>query len=421
MHQLIRQCRRFLLAPLPPQCFFSFSYFLSSKDAALAFHRQLFFSNFKLSFRGFAELLIYCRWLLYGVWISTWRISTHLSIEKQQEYGLTRYALFKDLLRWGFLHALTPRDYFKYELYNKHNCSWLMHYVFYSELSHFHKISNRNFKTHPSAITLIADKAKFNERLEQLNLPVIHTTAYFTNSLKKDFSVLFQRKNLFCKPNQASNSNDAFLVNYDEVSDCYHIEPIQGASLDNPKQITAYLNQVCNRHKQLIIQPYLEDHETLKVYNPQRSCTTFRVVTGKLTSTSLPQLLYLQMEIPKTRSVIDKKSKQFYDILPLHWETLDIDPIFQKKYPARCSNIKNISEPLKNLLKQGIADCIKVHEQLLDMCSVGFDLVITSDRSWILEANYNWSVPCLYQVLGDSPLREDHPAAHWLKSIFNKI
>ena len=77
-----------------------------------------------------------------------------------------------------------------------------------------------------------------------------------------------------------------------------------------------------------------------------------------------------------------------------------------------------ISEPLKAQLNTGIAHCIHAHHQLLDVRSGAFDIILSDKGVVLVEANYNWSVEMLYNVIEGDPLTSSHIAAIWLQSMF---
>ena len=77
-----------------------------------------------------------------------------------------------------------------------------------------------------------------------------------------------------------------------------------------------------------MIQDFIEDHPEIQAISQQEPTTTIRIITETSDDkpNTAPQLLYLQLELPN-----EKKERQFYTILPLDLNSLDVDPVFQSK------------------------------------------------------------------------------------------
>ncbi|WP_231865145.1 hypothetical protein [Francisella hispaniensis] len=111
----------------------------------------------------------------------------------------------------------------------------------------------------------------------------------------------------------------------------------------------------------------------------------------------------------------NNNKQQFYNILPLNINTLDIDltHISEFKDKAKFKNLQ-IPETLKEKIKIAINKCIKTHERL-NIRAIAFDIIISPSDVVIIEANYNWDIEILYQAFGHN--NKDHIAKLWLENL----
>jgi len=409
MRRLLKQLKinkqpRFILHP---------RYILPKLTGPLALHRQLFFLSNQHPARLLINFYAYLSWISFTVWSSSYKACRSKPAEKLKlQTNLTSLALFRNLLKLGVFYGIAPRYYFKYELFKPENKQQTLRYFYNAELPYFHDYTNKQFPNHKQAARLMGDKQGFALALKKIGLPSVPGHIYKSSDLQTNASILYSKKSLFCKPNHGSRSADAFLMAYDEQTTQYHIKPVTQPDIYDSKAISNYLNQVFSCHNTLLIQDFIEDHPEIHAMSQQEPTTTVRIITEKSHhgSDTVPELLYLQLELPK-----EKQERQFYAILPLALDSLEVDPVFKSKnkntvpqepYPV-------ISDALKKELRQSIAICIQAHAKLLAMRSVSFDIIIGKNGPVVLEANYNWSIEMLYNVI-DVSMPPTHPAAHWL-------
>ncbi len=360
-------------------------------------------------------------WFLCWLWHASYRVCLRLTEDQLLECGMTRWELFWQFIWLGLRYRITPGDCLRYRLYKKANhkaASWL---ILDQHLPHFHHDSNRNSPGYHASIALLADKYQFSQALKSIDIPTVQSECLTTQVLRSDRTLLFQKRSVFCIPNLGSQGKDAFLLQYDLDLDTYAIYPIHGESLSERRDIDNFLDRVWSRNRHFLVQPFLQDHPALQTEYSQHTSTTVRVITGRISPTESPQLLYLQLEIPNLKKDTPKqKQYQFYTLVPLHWQTLEIDPIFQAKHPEITANLTLSLPPLKEMLQTSIENCLRAHEALLPLKSVSFDVILTPQGPVIIEANFNWSITLLYFViLTDSLVMVDeHPATQWLRGYF---
>jgi hypothetical protein len=395
-----------------PDFIFSLSYFFSPKKPGIALHRALFFLSCNSFLRILRNVMATFLWLSYGVWWRSYRFSRAATPAQLARYHLTRFTLLRDLLRFGLFYSLEPHQYVRLQLYKKENRPYFFQVIHDHQQAHFHRYINRHFKSHQAAVLLIGDKHRFAQQLIQSNIPTVQGIYYDAGTLRKSLDYLFQKKTVFCKPNGSAQGKDAFLLAYEDGHDRYSLKPIHGECLFERRMIERYLKQVMVRHTGFLVQPFVQNNPAIQFDASMKAPTIVRIITTKKTSRSKPTVIHLQLEIPKT-------GHEFYIKIPLHWESLDIDPVFQEKYPFFQKEIPLISNALKDLLRTSQAYCMDAHEHLVDLCSVAFDVIISTEGPLILEANYNWHLAPIYQVLPPAHLTTNttHPAAEWLQSL----
>lgn len=401
-----------------PQFIFSVLWRLKTSESPIMLHRALLFASCKTPWLLLLQMVGLCRWIGFGAWWSSYQFSKATTTTQLEQYGLTRAQLFRELIRFGLLYSIAPHQYVRHQLYKPELKKCMFHFIYDHQLPHFHHYLHRHHSGYRTALTLINDKHQFAQALQQAGIPTVVSQRYNTDELKKNTAPLFQKKSVFCKPNQGSQSQDAFLLQFDEREDQYRLEPVHGACLHKRHDIEHYLTQVFSRHQHVILQPFIHDHDDLQTDLSSRAVTTVRIITAK-SDDELPVVLYLQLEIPSVKKTTGRqKDKQFYTILPLHWETLEVDPVFQKKFP-RLNHARFMSDALKKGLLDAQLLCIQAHQSLLNLKSVAFDVCLCQQGPVILEANFNWSITLLYQVIDGDPLAVDnkHPAAMWLNSM----
>lgn len=393
-----------------PRYIFHPRYILPNLTGALALHRRLFFLSHKNPLHLMFNMYAYIRWVTITAWILCYKST----LKNYKQAKKSKFVLFFNLLMLALKHGIPPRYYFKYEFDQPQNKKQAFTYFYNAELPYFHDYTNQNFSHYKQAVQLIRNKQGFAEALKQIGLPVVPGKIYKTQDLRHQPFLLYAKKTHFCKPNHGSRSCDAFLMVYNANTTLYHIKPITQPDIYGDQEISHYLDQIYSKHDILLIQEFIEDHPDVQAISQQEPTTTVRIITEKSDdqAETLPKLLYLQLELPTK-----KQKQQFYNILPLALSSLDIDPVFILKnknlsdepYPA-------ISDAIKKELKHAITLCLEAHKALLAVRSVSFDVILSKTGPIILEANYNWSIELLYNVI-DMNQPASHPAAYWLENI----
>jgi len=394
-------------------------YLYSKSNRAIQLHRRLFLLSCKHPAYLLINMVAYVRWITYYAWKLSFKMCNRLTDEQINKYGLRRSTLLFELLKLSLCNVITPKMYFKYELYKKENKKIFFNYFYDQQLPYFHNHSNLKTKGFKASGQLVGDKYRFERELQKIGIPtvtseLINTRPYLQNPLG-----LLQKKSVFCKPNIGSQSIDAFLIDYDLTLDRHELIPVRERALTSLVEIEAYLKKVVSSQRTLLLQPFIKNHEEIKKLTSEKASVTVRVITERSRS-QRPTLLYLQLEIPLKKKIISATChRQYYTLLPLDLNSLDVDSLFIHKFREKRPEVETliISTELKQLLRTGIDYCIEAHHQLLDLRSVAFDLIIGESGPLILEANYNWSIEMLYYVIDLASNEVTHPAHKWIRSV----
>ena len=414
-HRVLRALRQ----TQRPGFIFSPRYFYARKDPAVLFHRRLFFISCRRPVNVLINIIAYGRWIGYYAWRTSYRACKTRTDEHLIDYGLTRRALFWVLIKLALVHVIPPRYYFKHQLHQPHRRQRILNYVYNQEMPHFHEACNRMFPDAHHAKRLMGDKYQFSLALQAIGIPTVDSERYATCGLEPALKKLLQQKSIFCKPNTASQSRDAFQLQFHAEKGTYQLIPIQGPALFDRQGIERYLQKVVSNNKALLIQPVLVDHPEIKKISVSDAVTTVRIITEKSSSgpNVAPTLLYIQLEIPCNKpQASNTNPMQYYTLVPLDLNDLSVDLTFKKSPVFQAEHDILITEALRKLLRTSIDHCLAAHKKVLDLRSVSFDVILSDTGPLILEANYNGSIELLFDVIPSDacPSLSQHPAARWI-------
>ena len=349
------------------------------------------------------------RWYFYYGWKMSAICLYHKGRETQKKYGISLFKQFTSLINLSLLHNITPVKYYKYRFYLTENRGKELDYFYTFELPHFHIVSNKGNQHLDKARKFIADKTSFTEALKKFDIPHVPTILNTSNVKNPDISIFFREEDIFCKPNNGSQSKDAFRVRYIREENRYELHPINGNPVTCSTEVAAFLKEKLKSCNDLILQHFIRDHSEIKALADSEQSITLRIITAQFNDRSVKPV-YMQLEIPD----IQKNSKQFYKIYPLTLKTFEVTPIF--KSMGLTENIKDphLSDSIKLMLSQSLDLCVYAHSKLIALKSVAFDLFITNEGPLIIEANFNWDIEMLYNHPHKN-LRELLPE-EWLKN-----
>lgn len=377
-------------------------------------HWRLFFLSCRRPINALLNLCAYVRWMCYYTWLLSYKACKEKSADQLNKYGLQRHALFWALVKQGIIHTIPPHYYFKYRLYLPENHGKATAYVYNQQLPYFHNHSNSEFKHYKKSAQLIANKYQFSKALQNIGVPTVNSVC-----CDAGLDLLSQKNSVFCKPNIGSQSQDTFYIVHNSTEDSYKIIPIHGQPLTSKHEMESYLTTIFSRHRVLLIQPFIRDHDEVKKISQHHASTTVRIITEKAVDHSL-RLLYLQLEIPAEKETKSGREVQYYKLIPLDIDSLDVDSYFKGLPIYSDQHDVIITETLKEMLLESIDYCKLAHAQLLDLNTASFDMIISENGPVMIEANYNWSIELLYFVIDPLDKQTSHPAAVWLNKVISK-
>lgn len=400
-----------IIAAKQPSFIISYMYLIKPKNNYIKIHKAIFLKSFSRLDLVIINTLACFRWICYFAWISCYRTAKKSTDEQLNQAACkNRFSLFVKLLKLSLANFIAPHYYFKYKLYRYNPFEF-----FYSkENSPLHIYSDRNIDNSKNHIRLISDKYAFLQFLEKQNIQVNYSNKTNVNQILANPEIIFKNQKIFCKPNIANRSIGALCISYNN-SKYELITLIDKKIITGKSQILKFLESYYAKNQEILVETFFEDDNYIKNLSQHPTdTTTMRIITASIEASEpiIPQVIYAQLEIP----ILENNNKQqFYNILPLNINTLDIDltNISEFKDKAKFKNLQ-IPETLKEKIKIAINKCIKTHERL-NIRAIAFDIIISPSDVVIIEANYNWDIEILYQAFGHN--NKDHIAKLWLENL----
>lgn len=399
-----------IIATRQPSFIISYKYLIKPKDNYIKTHRAIFLKSFSRLHLAVINILATFRWVGYFAWISCYKIAKNTTTERLNEAAIkNRFFLFFTLLKLSLVNFIAPQYYFKYKLY-KYNP---FEFFYAKENTPLHIYSDRNIDNSIKYAKLISDKYAFLQFLEKHNIQINYSHKTSITEILAHPEIIFKNQKVFCKPNIANRSTGALCINYNN-SEYELITLVDKKIVTGRSAILKFLENYYTKNQEILVETFFEDADYIKNLSQHPTdTTTMRIITASIETSKLaPQAIYAQLEIP----ILENNNKQqFYNILPLNINTLDIDltniPEFKSK--AKFENIQ-IPKPLKEKIKFAINKCIKAHKQL-SMRAIAFDIIISPNEVVIIEANYNWDIEILYRAFNYN--QKDHIAKIWLENL----
>lgn len=348
-------------------------------------------------------------WYCFSLWFRTFKILRKNGSSISESEHISKLRQYIDILRLNLLYQIPLHRYYSQQLYLKKNRQQIHWLNFLNTLPYFHDFCNKSTPNLKAQRALLSDKNKFAIALQENGFPCPKTLTLVKNP--SQMNLYFQEKDVFCKPISASHNKDAFLLKYDPKGNSYRAFPINGFPVSDAQKLRVFLR---SKTSPMMIQEALEDHPDIASFSGTEEITTLRLITGKLPNGKI-EVLYLQLEIPKKER--HASGQQLYQLYPLQWPHFNTEPHWEK---AKSDTIKydphlNLPSHIKKLLKDSGNMCKECHSRLFSLQTIAFDLALTAKEPIIIEANYNWNIELLFNVIHD--LNNTSPAAQWLKSL----
>lgn len=393
-----------------PSFIISYKYLTKTNDKYIRTHRSILLMNFNRLDLAIVNIFATCRWIVYQAWLSSYKVSKNTSIEKLDKANIkSRYLLFCKLIKLSLLNFIAPHYYFRFQLYKNHPL-----YFFYSkENSLLHLYSDRFITNAEKYRKLISDKYAFLDFLKQQNIQKKHSQIKTLKQIIESPEIIFRKQKLFCKPNIANRSTGALCIDYKD-SEYEIITLVDKTHIKGKSSILNFLKGYYDKNQDILIEEFIEDNKYIKELSKHLiDTTTMRIITASINSTDIyPQAIYAQLEIPLLET---NNNRQFYNILPLDIDTLDINlkymPEFKEK--SKFENIK-LNTDIKDDIQSAIQKCLKIHNKI-DLRAIAFDIILSSKGAIVIEANYNWDIEMLYRASNQK--QKNHIINKWLENI----
>ncbi len=399
-----------------PFSLFNFYFFYFGNDKYKKFHRRLVLN--KLLRLVYPTHLLFSianglNWYFYKFWKQLYLCIKYKSLDIKQESNIPVSRQILDIIILNLLYKIKPFNYYRYKLHIKENSRHIHKYIFSYNVPYCHNVINSGIVK--SDCKLIGDKHKFSAELKLIDIPNIETISIAEK--KSGINTFFRKNDLFCKPVLGSGNRNAFKLKYKSKENRYEIYPMMGKNIAEYDAVISYLKEVIRSDK-MLIQRCLKDHSCLISINNSEEITILRVVSGMFKNGEIKPI-YMQLEVPM-ETKHEKTFKQFFKIYPIDLDTLDVSLVWQKKTKVKYQKDIRISLALKQLISDSIEFSLIAHKSLLNLKSVAFDLALTPNGPIMIEANYNWNIELLYNVINTEPLTYDEniSASMWIKEIF---
>ena len=398
-----------------PYGLFSWRFLLPRQSESVCFHRHLTMAYLPqvprllffpiMLFMGFKWALLYSPYY-------TFKAVRHRGGILKDEIGLSLHQQFWQVLTVSMGHGLAPAEWYRYRLYQNHPQNNLWDYVYDQEVGAFHAYRNRGRPHYQEHATLLADKLKFEQVLEQHGIPTTDTLAMIpqnTLNFRLQLEALVkQHGELFCKRRTGNQGRGAFRVFVEEGE--LKFQP-RGRSELGEGEVDNFLHYNI-RQKDYLIQPNYTNHPNLKTYteNYLHPASTVRIISRYYKGKALPE--FAVMHWP----VIDAgRQVKFYYPIAIQVGSGRLNktsPIWPRN---SLDNTQLLT--LKSLL-EALSDCYSLphwEETLLLSCAahslvkgvdrIAWDFILTEKQAILLEGNSGWGELVICQNFGLSMLK----------------
>ncbi|MFH1728810.1 MAG: hypothetical protein ABIA04_10395 [Pseudomonadota bacterium] len=393
--KLLSQLSRLYLEAKPFPLF-NLYLFSAKNDKHKNLHKKLLYLKIKKLLNPCYFILFSAQaliWYFYKLWKILFKLIFKKGIFIKKEYGTLIVTQAITIIKLNFFYHILPINYYRYKFYLKENKSLIHKYFYKSELPCFHDFINKNKKDLKETKEFIGNKYEFAKALKSINIPSVQTLDLVKK--RSSISSFFRNRTVFCKPLVSSQSKDAFKLLYVAKTNQYEIHPINGNVIKEHVGIERYLNGLIKKQN-MMIEPYLSDHPDLNDFSESQEISTLRIITFEFKDGEF-KAIYLQLEIPAAKKHEINK-RQLYKIYPLDLKSFEVDNKWRINSELKYNKDIIISQNLRKLISTAVDYCIKVHENLINLKSVAFDLALTDRGPIIIEANYNWNIELINDV-----------------------
>jgi len=346
------------------------------------------------------EFWLWLRWVSWGAWRATWHcVSRNGAIVASRE-GHSRTWQARRVLELSLAYCISPQDIYRFRLYRDPSRVW--EYVYIHETGAFHRWRGRSRDERPASLTLLQNKQRLSERLQDLGLPVARTLTVVPRGAAMDLRPwLVRHHRLFCKPCHGARGEGAFRVEKIAGENRLRIRTFAGEVIAE-SDVAEFMRRQTARDDYLI-QPHLTNTAELACLTDSDEAITIRLITEQGAAGIKHYCGFI--EIPTEARTDAGNKQQLYVCLPIDLEAgillpLDEDRIWHSVIEITRSvqaRAQGVAIPGWTELK----NCaLKAHGIFPDVHAIAWDFVITPDGPMLLEGNSGWGVRFLQVLYG---------------------
>ena len=379
-----RQLKNSVLLRPVPHTIVSWRFLLPGQDQAVKLHRKVFLRAWPtLSRPAWALIAIYSTttWLCFFSWLQLYRAFSRHSQQLRQQQGIPRGQQLRDLLRLAFLHHIPPGNYYQYSLFNQPGRKWL-HYIYTFQLAQWHSVMSVGASE--TSKHLLACKHDFSLHMQKVGLPAIKTIQFLSKGQALTSDQLFRQQSLFLKPDTGHQKIGCYELHYQAENEQYRL--ITADVLTDKNDILDFLNKQILLQDYLI-QPLIRNHPDISACFNTDTLVTLRLVTGIVKHQ--PVILFATLELP-----IDGKQDTVCPLL-MDVQTGGILHDADNSYihsELRTNLVNQFAGQVVPFWQQSIDTVFRAHQQLQDIPTIGWDIIISPEGLYILEGNSGWAV-----------------------------
>lgn len=364
-------------------------YFIPNNDPIISLHKKsLFFVPSKGSKTLYALLAIMQQllWWFYFGWMAffkVWNIKSKFLLEINHQ-KLSNFKIFFDLFQLTFFNTIPPIYYFWFRLYSLPKSKWL-YFIYNHETSKWQHVLSKKISEESSLF--ISSKHFFWYKGMKNGVSIVPISRFIPkkNSLIK--SELFLRDSFFIKPDSGSGSKGCFSLIFDSVLESYTLRSeLNSQNIITDKDAIVKILNGNFYTRDYLIQPLLRNHNDISDLSKSEKIITTRVIT--VFKKGNVKLLSAILEVPTSS---DKY--KFFRVNTENGQVCKnlINQYFKRKTPTEqeflLNKCRNIYLPM---WKEVVREVIKAHSLCTDIYTIGWDIIITNKKVYLVEGNFGY-------------------------------
>lgn len=295
-----------------------------------------------------------------------------------------------DVLRLTFTMTTPPHFYYTYRLYLYSRAQW-WDFIFTHEVNAWH--SQWNAEISEKARRLMQDKKMFADYGLSQGFPTISTKKLEDISC---FLLTIKNTPQFIKPRIGSRNEKGYAITALAKSGAYSVVSPYVNKVFSKSKLLSWLAELCNEDE-FIYQDLLENSNQVERFTNTNRLITFRIVS--VVVEGIPKILAATMELPVGGGymlpvMIDRQDG-----------SLTLPELKNAKLSEKNSDVINCEGTVLSIWPDLKRVALSAHSGVLDVPTIGWDLVHTENGCYLLEGNLNWGV-APHQLTGPNLMPE---------------